>query len=204
MSAAGQVPVSGVVLAAGASRRLGGGTPKQLLELGGEALVRRVTRAALASRLAEVLVVVGHEAAAVAEAVADLDVRTVVNRDYRRGQSTSVRAGLARVAPEARGAMFLPADQPLLSSALVDRLIEAYASSGGPIVVPVCEGRRGAPTLFDRFLFFELEKLEGDVGGRSILPRYPSSIVAVRVGDPLELEDVDTEDDLRRLAERLG
>ncbi len=215
------IGVSGIVLAAGTSSRLGGAAPegsrrsnvpKQLLELGCRTLLRRVAEAALGSRLAEVVVVLGHASERVAGAVAGLEVKSFVNSDYPQGQSTSVRCGLARVARGARGALFLPADQPLVSSRLIDRLLDAYDSSRarlrrdapGPIVVPVSAGRRGAPVLFDRTFFAELKRLEGDAGGRLLLPRHRQRIVEVAVEDPLELEDVDTEADLRRLEAALA
>ncbi len=196
--------VAGIVLAAGTSTRLERPTPKQLLELGGEALVRRVVRAALASRLEEVIVVLGHAATEVARAVDDLDVQTVENPDYPLGQSTSVRAGLSRVAPECGAALFIPADQPLLSSDLIDRLLVTYRQSGGPIVVPTHSGQRGAPVLFDRSLFIELAQLIGDTGGRSLMTTYRNRIIEVPVDDPLELADVDTVSDLERLAAKAG
>ena len=200
--------MSGVVLAAGTSSRFGGGLVKQLLELGGRPLARWVVEAALGSRLAEVVVVLGHAAARVEAALDGLAVTTTLNPDYRRGQSTSVRAGLARVAPGARAALFMPADQPLLSSRLIDRLIDAYAAASRapddrPIVVPVEGARRGAPVLFDRGYFDPLAALDGDAGGRRLLPLHEARIVEVAVGDPLELADVDTEADLRRLAARV-
>ncbi len=206
-------PVSGIVLAAGTSSRLASGVtpeggqrnlPKQLLELGGRPLLRRVAQAALGSRLSEVVVVLGHEARQVAAALDGLEVRTVVNPDYRRGQSASVRAGLAAAAPDARAALFLPADQPLVSSRLIDRLIAAWAGCEGAIAVPVRHGDRGAPVLFDRAYFAELAALEGDAGGRRLLPRHPAAIVEVEVDDPLELADVDTEEDLRLLEEQVS
>ncbi len=191
--------VAGIVLAAGAPSRLAGEMPKQLLELGGRPLVWRAAETALAARLDEVVVVLGHAARRVATALGGLDVRTVTNPDFERGQSTSVRAGLAAVAPETRAALFLPADQPLVTSRLINRLIEAWTSGAGVIAVPACQGRRGAPVLFDRAFFGELAQLEGDAGGRKLLPKHADSIVEVEVDDPLELADVDTEEDLRRL-----
>ncbi len=194
-----QAECSGVILAAGTSSRFAGASePKQLLELDGRPLLRRVAEAALGSRLAEVVAVLGHAADRVAGALSGLEVRTVENPDYRRGQSTSVRAGLASVAPAARAVLFLPADQPLVSSRLIDRLIETWEAGAG-IAVPVCAGERGAPVLFDRAFFAELAALEGDAGGRRLLPRHPDEIVEVEVEDPAELADVDTVDDLRRL-----
>ncbi len=194
--------VSGVILAAGRSARLGGERPKQLLVVDGEPLVRRVALAALGSRLAEVLAVVGHEAPAVRRALAGLDLRVVENPEHARGQSSSVAAGLGSVHSRATAAVFLPADQPFLSARLIDRLIAAHGAAGTRIAVPTCSGRRGAPVLFDRSLFPELEALRGDTGGRAVLPRYPDAIVEVPVDDPLELADIDTEDDYRRVLAR--
>ncbi len=191
--------VAGIVLAAGTSSRLAGTVPKQLLEIGGRPLLRRAAQAALASRLAEVVVVLGHASRKVAAALEGLDVRTVENPDFRHGQSTSVRAGLAAVAPGAQAALFLPADQPWVTGRLIDRLIDEWAPVDGAIVVPTWQGRRGAPVLFDRALFGELAALEGDVGGRVLLHLHASRVVEVEVDDPLVLADVDTEEDLKRL-----
>ncbi len=195
-------PVAGVVLAAGRSQRLPGAVPKQLLELGGVPQVCRVVRSALASRLAEVVVVLGHRAEAVGEALTGFAVRRVLNPDFEDGQSTSVRAGLKGLGPDVAAAMFLPADQPLLRPATLDRSIAAWEATGGPIVAPVHRGGWRSPVLFDRSLFGELETLSGDAGGRRLLPRYRASIVAVEVADRWQLEDVDTLQDLRRLEER--
>ena len=196
--------ISGVVLAAGTSSRFAAKVPKQLLELDGRPLVRWVATAALGSRLTEVVAVLGHQATRVGAALEGLAVKAVENPDYARGQSTSVRAGLAAVTPRARAALFVPADQPLLSSRLIDRLIDAYHDAArrgreAPIVVPAHRGRRGAPVLFDRSYFAELAALEGDAGGRRLLPRHRSRILEVEVADALELEDTDTAADLARL-----
>lgn len=191
--------VAGVILAAGRSARLESDAPKQLLEIDGEPLVRRVARTALASRLAEVVVVLGHRSQEVGAVVTDLDLRRVVNPRYEDGQSTSLRAGLHALSPECRAALFVLADQPLLTAAAVDRLIAAWQYHDGSIVVPVCRGRRGAPVLFDRSFFDQLAELRGDAGGRQLLDRHADAIVTVEVADPDELRDVDTLEDLRGL-----
>ncbi|MEM7352377.1 MAG: nucleotidyltransferase family protein, partial [Acidobacteriota bacterium] len=191
--------VAGIVLAAGSSTRFAGDRPKQLLELKGEPFVRRVAQAALAADLHPVIVVLGHAAEDVSTTLHGLDVRQVVNPDYTQGQSTSVRAGLTQVTDGSHAAIFLPADQPLLSSTLIGRLVATYRRTGAPIVVPTHGSRRGAPVLFDHALFGELEQLKGDTGGRAVLPRYASELVEVEVDDPRELADVDNESDLQRL-----
>jgi molybdenum cofactor cytidylyltransferase len=193
--------VAGVVLAAGESRRMGQGPPKQLLPFGGEPLVRRVVRVALASSLHEVIVVVGHAAADVVQALVGLPVRSVTNADYTEGQSTSVKAGLEAVALDADAAMFIPVDQPLITRELIDRLVSTYSRTRAAVVLPTHAGRRGAPVLFDRTLFPELAQITGDAGGRQILDRHADRIVSVPLDDPAPLLDIDTPetyDDLLR------
>jgi len=189
--------VAGILLAAGRSRRFGAGRPKQLFDVGGEPMVRRIARTVLASRLRPVRVVLGHAAAEVGAALAGLDVALVENPFFDEGQSTSVGAGLHDLAAEVGAAVFVPADQPLLTSELLDRLADAW-SAGARIVVPVAGRRRGAPVLFDRTLFGELAALTGDVGGRRLLPRYADLVVEISA-DPRELVDVDAPEDLGEL-----
>ncbi|MDX1389331.1 MAG: nucleotidyltransferase family protein, partial [Acidobacteriota bacterium] len=187
--------VSGVVLAAGSSKRFGGDTPKQLLEIGAEPLVRRTVASALGANLSEVIVVVGHRGADVRAALDGLAARIVENPRFSEGQSTSVATGLRAVDPRARAAMFIPCDQPFLTVAVLDALIAAFDRTGGPIVVPQHGGRRGAPVTFARALFAELEAIEGDVGGRSILPCHEDDIVTVELDNGQPLLDINTPED---------
>lgn len=187
-----QSRVAGVVLAAGRSDRFGPGRPKQLAEIGGEPMVRRVCRVALAARLAEVVVVTGYEAARVGRAVAGLKVRLADNPRWAAGQSTSVRAGLAALATGAEGALFIACDQPLLTAAVLDRLVDAFEATGGPIVVPTAGGERAAPVLFGRALFGELAAIRGDRGGRQLFASHAGDIVEVAIPEPRLLADVDT------------
>jgi molybdenum cofactor cytidylyltransferase len=139
--------VAGVVLAAGPSSRFGDDLPKQLLELEGEPLVRRVARRALESNLIDVIVVVGYREREITAALGVLPLQVVVNPHFEQGQSTSVRVGLAEVRPDATAVMFLPVDQPHLTRRVIDRLIAAHEKTSASIVVPAFEGERGAPVL---------------------------------------------------------
>lgn len=192
--------VTGIVLAAGRSTRFGGRLPKQLHKVDGETLVCRVARVALASKLRQIVVVAGHHATGVGATVAGLAVEVVHNPDYAGGQSTSVKAGLSRVEPEADAAMFIPCDLPNLDAGTIDRLIEAYADSGGPIVVPVFEGDRQAPVLFDRSLFEEIEGISGDRGARQLFPRHQNDLVEVEFDSARPFEDLDRLRQRRRLS----
>lgn len=185
------------MLAAGAGRRFAGPVPKQLVELEGEPLVRRAARRALASELSQVIVVVGHRAAEVRLAVEELAVEVVENPRWAEGQSTSVKAGLAAVARDAAGALFIPCDQPFLTTDLIDRLIAAHAVAGASSVVPVHHGRRGSPVLIDRSLFAELARIRGDAGGRQLLAG--NRVVELGVESDRPLRDFDSREELAEL-----
>ncbi len=190
--------VGGLLLAAGASSRLG--QPKQLLPFRGKPLVRHVAEQALESRLAGLWVVVGNEAAAVADALAGLAVQIVPNPDFRQGQSTSLRAGVAALPPELAGALVLLVDQPFVDSTVIDRVIERFAAGGARIVAPQRAGRRGNPVLFDRSLWPELLAVTGDTGAREVIARHRGDLATVELVDERIFLDVDTWDDYQRLA----
>jgi molybdenum cofactor cytidylyltransferase len=116
--------VAGVVLAAGTSSRLG--RNKLLVQLAGEALVRRAVRRAVEAGLEPVLVVVGHEAKRVAAEVSGLPCRQVENLVFASGQHTSVRAGIAAVPQAAAAAVVMLADMPLVTAEMLAALVERY------------------------------------------------------------------------------
>lgn len=207
--------VAVVVLSAGASRRFDAPHPKQLLPVEGEPMVRRALRTALAAELGPVFLVVGHRADEVAAAVGDLLIggtsngssgsdgpraQRVDNPRWQEGQSTSVAVAIETLASHpARpaAALFVPCDQPALGPQLLTDLVHAWADGRGTIVVPVAEGRRGSPVLFDRRHFAALRHLEGDQGGRQILAEHRGEITEVST-EPRQLMDIDTLADLER------
>lgn len=182
---------SGVVLAAGGSRRLD--QPKQLLAWRGRPLVWYAVRAAIEGGLDPVVVVVGAEWEAVAAAVADEPVRVVRNPAWQSGQSTSLRVGLAAVEGTAEAVVFLLADTPRVDGRLVRALVEAHRRSLPPLVAPRAGGRLANPVLFDRVTFGALAEVEGDRGGRVLFDRLP--VLALDWSDDILL-DVDTPEDL--------
>ncbi len=193
--------VSGALLAAGESKRFEGPIPKQLINFEGEPMVRRIARQALVAHLAEVIVVVGYMAASLRQALSGLSVKFVDNPNYSSGQSSSVRRGLQSLDPLSEAALFIPADQPFLTSALMNRLIEVFQSTGKSIVLPSYQGRRGAPVLFGRSLFSELAEITGELGGRQIFKDYETEIITVTLDSEKPLIDIDTREDYQRWIE---
>lgn len=183
--------VAALILAAGQSRRMGS-TNKLLATIDGKPLVRIAAEAALASRATPVLVVTGHQADAVAAAVAGLPVRLVHNSDYRQGLSTSLRTGIRALRAGIEGVVVMLADMPQVDATVVDRLIEAFRSHGhAEIVVPVSAGRRGNPVLWGAHFFAGLSAVSGDSGGRHLFEANPQSVIEVEMGAAVT-RDVDT------------
>jgi molybdenum cofactor cytidylyltransferase len=184
--------ITGVVLAAGASSRMG--SHKLLLPLGGEPLVRRVSREVLQAGFDDVLVVAGYGHDAVIAAVEGLGVRHVVNGAYATGMGSSFRSAVAAL-QDSEAAMFALADQPLLTAAEYGRLHEAYRTRARGIVSVRYGDVTAPPHLFDRRYFPELERLEH--GARPVLQRHAEDTIVLTLPPGLLL-DVDTPEDYER------
>jgi molybdenum cofactor cytidylyltransferase len=175
------------------------GRPKLLLDLDGRPVVRHVVETALASRVEQVVVVVGAEGEAVEGAVAgDERVRTVRNVDYRAGQSTSLRTGLAALGPEVGAAVILLGDQPGIAGAAIDAVIEAWQEGRGPVVRAAYSGFPSHPTLCARSIWPQVRAIEGDVGLRTLLREHRDWVATVEVGGSPPA-DIDTEEDYARV-----
>jgi molybdenum cofactor cytidylyltransferase len=165
---------------------------KLLLEVGGRAMVRHATEAALASRSSEVVVVTGHQSDEVRAALEGLDVQFAANDDFAAGLSTSLKAGIAALGYEVDGALVMLGDMPGIGSGEIDRLIGAFASGEGrAICVSTAAGKRGNPVLWARRYFPELLDLKGDVGARHLIGEHMEAVIEVELGEAAAL-DVDT------------
>jgi len=184
--------VAAVILAAGRSTRMGG--PNKLLaELSGKPLVRIVAEQAIASKAKEVIVVTGHQAELVEQALKSLKVKFIRNPDFAQGLATSVKAGIAAVPEDADGAVICLGDMPMISSQLIDHLIDAFAPDRGNLIaVPVSGGRRGNPVLWSRRFFNELMTLDGDIGARHLIAKHNEAVAEVPVEGDGAFLDIDT------------
>ena len=205
MSEAGARPIfriAAVVLAAGASRRMGG-ADKLLADLNGAPLVRRTVERVLESTARPVAAVVAD--ARVAAALNGLPVQIVFNSDAASGMASSLKAGLAALPVDVDGAAVCLGDMPQAPGALIDRLIAAFeplAVRG--IIAPTRRGRRGHPVLWGRGLFGEIAKLTGDVGARAVLEAHSDKLFLLETDDDGALFDVDTPDDLEKARRTAG
>lgn len=187
-----------VILAAGLSTRMAPQN-KLLLDFGGEPLVRRLAREALASRAAQVFVVVGHDRWNVRKAIGELPVAIVENPDYTESQMTSVRAGVL-AAPEARGYLIIPGDMPLLTAGDFDRLITRFEELGAEkAVVPFDETERGNPIVIPGWSREEMYRRGINFGCRNLLINYPELVSPLKTAEPQFFQDCDTPEAYRDL-----
>jgi CTP:molybdopterin cytidylyltransferase MocA len=185
--------VSAVVLAAGASTRMG--TPKLLLPLEGEPIIRRTVRAVSRSGVDDVLVVLGHDHLKMHAALDGIACRTVVNADYERGMGSSFRAAVLQLAGRS-GALFALADQPLLTARDYQQVLDTWRAQRPPGIVCARYGDVTAPPhVFASDLFGELADLLQ--GARPVLERHRDRTTVVQLPPEL-LFDVDTPADYER------
>lgn len=192
--------VGAVVLAAGRSERMG--EPKQLLRVGDKTVLQRTLENVIGACVAEVVLVLGFSAEAIRRAlpVALLDgLNVVVNEHYELGMASSLQKGLCAMSSQMDAALIVMADQPLVRSETMGRIIERYRMSDAKIVIPYYKGKRGNPVLLGRAVFAEGMRLEGDAGFRVFFDRYTDAIGPVDVDDEGILLDIDNRDDYERV-----
>jgi molybdenum cofactor cytidylyltransferase len=195
--------LAALILAAGASTRMGSAKPL-LSDREGRPFVVRLARTFAAAALSEIVVVTAAEHDAVAAAllagVPSLPVRVVRNPDPSRGQLSSLWTGLDAVAtlsPEA--VLVAPVDVPLIDPTTITQVIDGWRRTHAPVVRPASGERHGHPVLFDRLLFHELRAAPLDVGARAVVRAHAADILNVPVEDEGCLVDIDTPDDYERL-----
>jgi len=187
--------IAAVVLAAGASTRLG--RPKQLLLYQGSSLLRRTVDCAADAGYGPVIVVVGAVADAVSAEVEGLPVEVVRNDAWQEGMGSSIRAGVQIVKerlPRIRAVVLLACDQPLLTPGILRDLGDGFDGVAGRMVACEYAGTVGVPALFERSRFEDLLKLRGPGGAKSVLEAHPSDVV--RFPWPDGSIDIDRPEDL--------
>ncbi|MGH9144855.1 MAG: nucleotidyltransferase family protein [Thermoanaerobaculia bacterium] len=192
--------IPAIVLAAGRSSRMG--RAKATLPLGhGHTFLTRVVRTFLDAGVDDVLVVVGHDADAIAASFSEsgLPARFVLNRNYDRGQLSSLLAGLSAIdRPGISAVLVTLVDVPLVSEATVRAVIDSYRRSPVPIVRPTSGDRHGHPLLIDRSVFGALRSADLSAGAKPVVRAHASAAGDIAVADEGAFLDIDTEEDYRK------
>ncbi|MCY4544460.1 MAG: nucleotidyltransferase family protein [Gemmatimonadetes bacterium] len=192
--------ITGLVLAAGRSERMG--TPKQLLQFGSLTLIEQVIRTLSRSRLGkDVVVVLGHRAEEIVKRISGLPVRLAYNPDPEGDMISSIRCGLAYIEPE-QAFLIALGDQPLVTTGIVDRLIDEYERCPEGMVLPVHEGKRGHPMILSPAYREEIlfESMPG--GLKALRDRHADSVRPVPVDTDAVLIDLDYRSDYEEALRR--
>jgi molybdenum cofactor cytidylyltransferase len=186
-----------IVLAAGGSRRMG--RPKQLLPYAGRSLIEHAIQIAIDAGCGEVYAVVGAAANRIAPIVASTRAHVVENAHWQDGMAGSIRVGLD--AADANGSikeiLFTLVDQPLVTSAALAKLLEAFDNNAVPAAASLYAGGPGVPAVFSRTLFPELRALRGAEGAKTVLARHRDRLIILPL--PEAAIDVDRPADYESL-----
>lgn len=189
-----QREVTGVILAAGLSSRMG--EFKQLLPIGGCPAVCKIA-SVLKENLRQVIVVAGHRAKDVQDAISGLEVECVINQDYRDGMLSSVQCAVREIGPS-RDYLFCLGDQPSLNGDIIQTVVGRALRVDAGIVVPTYNGKRGHPLFLKRSYGPAILELEQGVGLNAITRTNPQDTVEVPVDYEAILQDMDTPADYVR------
>lgn len=184
--------ISAVLLAAGESRRMGEAN-KLELDVGCVSLLRRTARTLLASRLQEIVVVLGHEAAKTRPLLEGLPLQIVFNDVYRDGQMTSVYKGMESLSRPCDGVMICLSDQPLLEPADINALIDAFGKrSRGSVLVPTHQGKRGNPIILAHQHREAILSGNRNLGCKRLIEKNPDVVTTIEMNTNHVVVDLDT------------
>lgn len=188
-----------VLLAAGASRRLG--MPKQLLQFEGKSLLKRAAQVAKNSNCDSV-VVLGSNSELFAHELYESDIEIVFNEYWIDGMGSSIRAGLGKLLelqPNLAAVIIMVCDQPFVSKEIIDGLIEKFLEEKKWIVASKYDESFGVPAIFERELFRDLMDLRGTNGAKSLIEKFQGQ--AAFIDFPNGNFDIDTAEDYSKLLE---
>ncbi len=188
--------LAGIILAAGASRRMG--SPKALLDYRGETFVSRLVR--VFSRSCDPVIVVAGVHADLIRGRMDRRTRLVINPDPDRGQLSSLQTALAEVPHGATGFLFTPVDCPTAREETIETLIDAFRKSGTLFAIPRYRGKRGHPVCVRASLIAEFLALPPTAETRAVVNMHSDRIAYIDVDDPGVLADVDDVEAYRKIA----
>jgi molybdenum cofactor cytidylyltransferase len=195
VSVNGKTKICAIILAAGASKRLG--TPKQLIPHNNSTLIGHTIQCTLDSKCDETVVVLGANATLIQKKISNFPVNIVRNQNWKMGMGYTIRVGLEKVETvnnNIQAVVLLVCDQLFLTSKIIDRLIESYLSFKKPIIASEYDGTLGVPVLFNKKFFPELLKIDGIFGAKIVVENHPRQVWSVPF--PKGGFDIDTPNDL--------
>lgn len=193
------IRISGILLAAGESKRMG--KPKLLLNLGESNIINTTIENLLKSEIFELIIVLGHEAQNIecSSSSQDKRIKFVTNKNYRKGMSTSIKCGVLIASKGSEAFLIALGDQPLISPKIINRLMEKYQSSGAGIVTVIHQCLRGHPVIISKKYLQEILALNGDIGARDLLKQHLDDTTSINIESSEEFFDIDRIQDYEEL-----
>lgn len=186
--------IAAIVLAAGRSSRMPAN--KLLTPLDDKPVIRRTVEAVCASQSNPVIVVTGHQANRVSEALSGLPITITENVMFADGLSSSIICGVKSLPKTLDGFVVVLGDMPYVPPAVIDQLIAAFdPANGRGIIVPVNSGKRGNPVLWATLLVAEFLALTGDRGAKHLMALHSDLLYELKVDSDSVLTDLDTPED---------
>lgn len=193
--------ISGILLAAGESRRMQGAF-KPLLKWGKRTVIGECVHQLRNSQLADIFVVLGHREADIRERLAGTGVQYAINENYQQGMLSSIKTGLAMLGPNADAFLLALVDQPMIKTDLINRLLAAFEEGDKAIAIPTYQGKHGHPLVISAKYSDDILQLpdESPAGLRGFINEHKSDWLEVPVETEGVLEDIDLPEDYERLS----
>jgi len=184
-----------IVLAAGAASRFG--STKQLAQFSGEPLVKRAVRTAESICGPRTLLIAGNDWKNVTAACEPMQGFVVINPCFAEGIASSLRRGVRSICDVAEGVLLLLADQPLITTEHLERLVDAWCASQDSICASAYADTKGPPVIFPRRYFRELMELQGDRGAKAVIDKNRDQLITIQFEDAAM--DIDNPEDLKKM-----
>lgn len=179
------------------------GSPKALLPFAGKTFLEHIVSSLMETEVGKIVVVLGHRAEEIRSQVAHLPVTWVVNKDYAKGQLSSLIAAIRHLGEaetsEVDGLLVHLVDHPLISPELINQMIACFYESKKPIVLPRYRGKRGHPVIFSKDLFAELLSTPLEEGAKVVVHAHRADVLEVETDEAGVTVDIDTQDEYRKL-----
>jgi len=187
--------INAIILAAGQSKRMG--KPKPLLRFKDKTFLEQIISVLKVSQADRITVVLGAEAETIKKTVDLSGISVVINKDYRKGQLSSLLAAIKNTPQETDAILVCLVDHPFITKQVVNQIISSFKETSSPIIVPVFKGERGHPTLFARSLFNELINAPQEQGARYILYSNEEKVLELQTCESGITVGIDTPDDYK-------
>ena len=182
--------ISAIVLAAGLSKRMELGN-KLLLEKNKITIIENTIREVKASKVDEIIVVLGKDSAIFKKKINDKTIVYVTNKDYSKGISTSIKKGLEKVNKKSIATIICLGDMPSIKTSTYNEIIDKFYNSKNQNIIPYFKSMQGNPVLFNKVYFEKLKEIKGDKGAKFLIKKYSKDFLKLQLTDQYILKDID-------------